>query len=158
MRRRLRAVRAARDRSMLELGALVFEMHRRDRHDARLVQSGVERVAGWDAEERALSAALGEAEPVAVSSPAPGECVACGVPLHTGARFCAACGAPAGPVAGGSHPVAAGSVTTTASVPGATVPSASPGNGDAGARARQAPDAPAGPSGAAPPADLAVER
>jgi len=58
MRRRLREVRSARDGRLLELGALVFELHRHERRDSKLLEAGVARVAALDDEERALATAL----------------------------------------------------------------------------------------------------
>jgi hypothetical protein len=101
MRRRLRVVRRSRDARLLELGALAYELNRRGRQDARLVEAAVERVQVLDAEERALVAALEGVELLSAPAAAAGvrECGTCRAPLHPGSRFCASCGAP---VAAGS--------------------------------------------------------
>lgn len=93
MRRRLRVVRRARDGRLLELGALVFELHRRERRDPRLLDQGVARVAALDVEERALAAALGTLSELPALAPAAG-CRTCGAALPESARFCVECGAP----------------------------------------------------------------
>lgn len=93
MRRRLRVVRRARDGRLLELGALVFELHRRERRDPKLLEEGVARVAALDVEERALAAALGTLSELPALASAAG-CRTCGAGLPEGARFCVECGAP----------------------------------------------------------------
>lgn len=93
MRRRLREVRRARDGRLLELGALVFELHRRERRDPKLLEQGVARVASLDVEERALATALGTLAELPALPPMVG-CQTCGAGLPGGARFCVECGAP----------------------------------------------------------------
>lgn len=111
MRRRLRAVRRDRDARLLELGALVFELRRRERDAPALVEVAVQRVQALDEEERALVAAVAGPEVVAASAASP-DCGSCHAPLPTGARFCPACG---GPVA-----------TSAAAAPAAGPPPAEP--------------------------------
>lgn len=94
MRRRLRILRRRREAMLLDLGALVLEMHRH----GRFLPDGVARRAaeavGTDAELRALSRALeaGDGNPDLVAAGVAGNCPACGA-LHTlGASFCSQCG------------------------------------------------------------------
>jgi hypothetical protein len=95
MRRRLHILRRRREAMLLDLGALVLEMHRH----GRFLPDGVARRAaeavGTDAELRALSRALeaGDGNPDLVAAGVAGNCPDCGA-LHTlGASFCSQCGA-----------------------------------------------------------------
>jgi len=95
MRRRLHILRRRREAMLLDLGALVLEMHRH----GRFLPDGVARRAaeavGADAELRALSRALetGDGNPDLIAAGVAGNCPQCGA-LHTlGAAFCSQCGA-----------------------------------------------------------------
>ncbi|HWH44633.1 MAG TPA: zinc ribbon domain-containing protein [Thermoleophilaceae bacterium] len=116
MRRRLRQLRRRREALLLELGALVFEMHRRGHSDDGLVKSRAEEIARLHEEEGGLGAALGERSTLleVVAAGIAGPCPACGTLLGTDDRFCSRCGtardagieAPSGP--NGSHAPGAG--------------------------------------------------
>ena len=120
MRRRLRAVRRDRDARLLELGALVFELRRRERDAPALVEVAVQRVQALDEEERALVAAVAGPEVVAANAASP-DCGSCHAPLPPGARFCPACG---GPVAAAA--AAATAAAAAAAAPAAGAPPAEP--------------------------------
>jgi zinc ribbon protein len=96
MRRRLRRLRRAREALLLELGALVFELHRRGRPDSQLVQRRVEELTAIEDEARGLAHALGEEHTLArvVAEGIAGACQRCGALLSRGDRFCSSCGAP----------------------------------------------------------------
>ncbi len=69
-RKRLREARRNRDAVLHELGALVMEMHRQQRHDASLVERKAREAIAADAEARSLAAALDWSEPLTdVSAP-----------------------------------------------------------------------------------------
>jgi hypothetical protein len=97
MRRRLREQRRMREALLMDLGALVFELHRHGRREPKLLQAKAAELSVVDAEVRALSEALdrdiGVVEIVAAGIA--GSCQACGMLLSTQASFCASCGAPA---------------------------------------------------------------
>jgi hypothetical protein len=94
MRRRLRTLRRRREAMLLDLGALVLEMHRHGRFLPDSLQRRAAEAVGADAEVRALSRALdaGDGSPDLVAAGVAGNCERCGA-LHTvGAAFCAQCG------------------------------------------------------------------
>ena len=102
MRRRLRQQRRMREALLLDLGALVFELHRQGRREPELLQAKAAELSAVDQEVRALSHAL-EAEGTLqelVSAGIAGSCANCGSLLSTDARYCSACGAPAMPAIG----------------------------------------------------------
>ena len=79
---------------LLDLGALVLEMHRHGRFLPDSLQRRAGEAVGTDAELRALSRALeaGDGDPDLVAAGISGNCERCGA-LHTiGASFCAQCG------------------------------------------------------------------
>src|SRR6188508_1016241 len=94
MRRRLRMLRRRREAMLLDLGALVLEMHRH----GRFLPDGVARRAaeavGTDAELRALARALeaGDGNPDLVAAGVAGNCERCGALHVLGAGFCSQCG------------------------------------------------------------------
>lgn len=98
MRKRLRAARARRDVALHELGALVMEMHRQDRHDPALVERKAREAIAVDSEARTLTGALDRGEPIASLQAAgvAGPCASCGNLLVGEDRFCSRCGAAAG--------------------------------------------------------------
>ncbi len=99
MRRRLRHQRAVREALLLDLGALVFELHRHGRREPDLLQAKAAEVTAVDNEVRALSEALDEDLGVVELTAAgiAGTCPACGSLMSTDDRFCAACGRGATP-------------------------------------------------------------
>jgi hypothetical protein len=58
MRRRLRERRRVRDEMLLDLGALVFELHKQDKRAPELLQRKAAELDEVDAEVRALEDAL----------------------------------------------------------------------------------------------------
>ena len=94
MRRRLRILRRRREAMLLDLGALVLEMHRHGRFLPDSLQRRAAEAVGTDAELRALSRSLeaGDGTPDLVSAGIAGNCERCGA-LHTiGSSFCSQCG------------------------------------------------------------------
>ena len=94
MRRRLRILRRRREATLLDLGALVLEMHRHGRFLPDSLQRRAAEAVGTDAEVRALSRSLeaGDGTPDLVAAGIAGNCDRCGA-LHTiGASFCSQCG------------------------------------------------------------------
>ena len=94
MRRRLRILRRRREAMLLDLGALVLEMHRHGRFLPDSLQRRAAEAVGTDAELRALSRSLeaGDGNPDLVAAGVAGNCGRCGA-LHTiGASFCSQCG------------------------------------------------------------------
>lgn len=94
MRRRLRILRRRREAMLLDLGALVLEMHRHGRFLPDSLQRRAAEAVGTDAEVRALSRSLeaGDGNPDLVAAGVAGNCGRCGA-LHTiGASFCSQCG------------------------------------------------------------------
>jgi hypothetical protein len=96
MRRRVRQLRRRREAMLLELGALAFEMHRRERREPELLERKAEEVRAVDDEERGLSAALAERSRLVelVAAGITGTCPACGTLVGTDARYCQSCGTP----------------------------------------------------------------
>ena len=105
MRRRLRQQRRMREALLLDLGALVFELHRQARREPELLQAKAAELTAVDQEVRALSHALDSGQPLheLVAAGIAGSCASCGSLLSTDARYCSACGAPAMPALGGEH-------------------------------------------------------
>lgn len=97
MRRRLREQRRMREALLMDLGALVFELHRHGRREPKLLQAKASELSAVDAEVRALSEALDRDLRVVeiVAAGIAGSCESCGMLLSTRASFCASCGAPA---------------------------------------------------------------
>ena len=94
MRRRLRILRRRREAMLLDLGALVLEMHRHGRFLPDSLQRRAAEAVGTDAELRALSRSLeaGDGTPDLVAAGIAGNCDRCGA-LHTiGSSFCSQCG------------------------------------------------------------------
>lgn len=147
MRRRLRHVARRREALLLELGALSFELHRRQRERPELVRHKVAALTALGSEAEALAGALATAVPLIQAPPsAPaGECAACAAALAPDSAFCGRCGTPARQPAPASGPPVAG--TPAHQTPAATVPPA------AGAPASQAGVA-SGPPAREVPAEL----
>jgi hypothetical protein len=94
MRRRLRILRRRREAMLLDLGALVLEMHRHGRFLPDSLQRRAAEAVGTDAELRALSRSLdaGDGNPDLVAAGVAGNCDRCGALHTTGASFCSQCG------------------------------------------------------------------
>ena len=102
MRRRLREQRRMREALLLDLGALVFELHRQGRREPELLQAKAAELSAVDQEVRALARALDSGQTLheLVATGIAGSCGNCGSLLSTDARYCSACGAPAVPALG----------------------------------------------------------
>ena len=125
MRRRLRRQRRMREALLLDLGALVFELHRQGRREPELLQAKAAELKAVDEEVRALADALeaGDGMMQLVAAGIAGSCENCGSLLSTDARYCAACGAAAlpaleasGAARGGLGPRASGLETAEQSL------------------------------------------
>ena len=79
---------------LLDLGALVLEMHRHGRFLPDSLQRRAAEAVGTDAELRSLSRALdaGDGTPDLVAAGIAGNCDRCGALYSTGAAFCSQCG------------------------------------------------------------------
>jgi hypothetical protein len=95
MRRRLRRLRRTREALLLELGAVVLELHRQNRRESELVQRKAEELRAIDDEARGLAHALEEEHTLAevVAAGVAGVCESCGALQSRGDRFCSRCGA-----------------------------------------------------------------
>src|SRR5919197_790519 len=98
MRRRLRRQQRVREALLLDLGALVYELHRQGRREPELLQAKAAELSAVDDEVRALGEALDERQPLAqlVAAGIAGSCETCGALLTSDARFCSSCGTPTG--------------------------------------------------------------
>jgi hypothetical protein len=98
MRRRLRQQQRVREALLLDLGALVYELHRQGRREPELLQAKAAELLAVDDEVRALGEALHERQPLAqlVAAGIAGSCPTCGALLTSDARFCSSCGSPTG--------------------------------------------------------------
>ena len=98
MRRRLRRQQRVREALLLDMGALVYELHRQGRREPELLQAKAAELSAVDDEVRALGDALQEREPLAqlVAAGIAGSCETCGALLTSDARFCSTCGTPTG--------------------------------------------------------------
>ena len=106
MRRRLRHQQRIREALLLDLGALVFELHRQGRREPELLQAKAAEVSAVDNEVRGLAAALESDAPIEMLAPGvAGTCGNCGALLSTEDRFCPNCGAPSEPALSGQEPV-----------------------------------------------------
>src|SRR3954452_21284190 len=107
MRRRLRRQQRVREALLLDLGALVYELHRQGRREPELLQAKAAELSAVDDEVRALGEALEERQPLAqlVAAGIAGSCGTCGALLTSDALFCSRCGTPTSPaLAGGPQP------------------------------------------------------
>ena len=106
LRRRLRHQQRIREALLLDLGALVFELHRQGRREPELLQAKAAEVRAVDTEVRALAEALGADPTVKMLSPGvETSCANCGTLLSGADRFCPNCGAPKDPaLAAGDEP------------------------------------------------------
>jgi hypothetical protein len=99
-----------REALLLDLGALVYELHRHSRREPELLQAKAAELTAVDQEVRGLAEALDADDSVLtlVAAGIAGSCESCGSLLSTDARYCGACGAPAVPAIGGPAPAPAG--------------------------------------------------
>jgi hypothetical protein len=95
MRRRLRRQQRVREALLLDLGALVYELHRQGRREPELLQAKAAELTAVDDEVRALADALGADRTVLqlVAAGVTGSCTNCGGLMTSDARFCSNCGA-----------------------------------------------------------------
>lgn len=104
MRRRLRTQKRIREALLLDLGALVYELHRQGRREPELLQAKAAELTAVDQEVRGLSEAL-DADMgmlAVVATGVAGTCENCGSLLSTDSRYCSACGSPAVPALPGN--------------------------------------------------------
>jgi hypothetical protein len=89
-----------REALLLDLGAIIFELHRQRRREPELLQAKAAELDAVDAEVRALSLALddGRELPELTASGLVATCTACGSLMGSSDRFCPHCGAAAGAV------------------------------------------------------------
>lgn len=105
MRRRLRSQKRMREALLLDLGALVYELHRQGRREPELLQAKAAELTAVDEEVRGLAEAL-DADLgmlAVVATGVAGSCEKCGSLLSTDSRYCSACGSPAVPALAGQH-------------------------------------------------------
>jgi hypothetical protein len=97
MRRRLRRQRRVREALLLDLGALVYELHRQGKRAPALLQEKAGELGAVDDEVRGLEEALGDGAGLEglLAMGIVGSCASCGALLNAGDGFCARCGAPA---------------------------------------------------------------
>ena len=97
MRRRLRRQRRVRDTLLLDLGALVYELHRQGRRAPALLQEKAGELTAVDDEVRGLQETLGNGRGLdaLLATGTLGSCAPCGALLNPDDRFCARCGAAA---------------------------------------------------------------
>src|SRR5213593_4106120 len=105
MRRRLRRQQRVREALLLDLGALVYELHRHGRREPELLQAKAAELTAVDEEVRALADALDADRTMLqlVAAGVAGSCRSCGALLTTDARFCSSCGTPTGPALSAEH-------------------------------------------------------
>jgi hypothetical protein len=104
MRRRLRHQQRIREALLLDLGALVFELHRQGRREPELLQAKAAEVSAVDNEVRALAEALETEATVEMLSPGvEAACANCGTLLSGEDRFCPSCGTPKDAALGGDE-------------------------------------------------------
>ncbi len=119
-RRRLRQLRRMREALLLELGALVFEMERRGRRDAGMLQVRVDRLRAIEEEASAHSAVLGDDRRMEelVAAGVAGECGNCGTLMSVADNFCPNCATPFSRRARrGAHPAGGDGVAGSATAP-----------------------------------------
>jgi hypothetical protein len=97
MRRRLRRQRRVREALLLDLGALVYELHRQGKRAPDLLQEKAGELTMVDEEVRGLEEALGDGAGLdgLMGTGIMGSCASCGALLNAGDAYCAHCGAPA---------------------------------------------------------------
>ena len=97
MRRRLRRQRRVREALLLDLGALVYELHRQGKRAPELLQEKASELTSVDDEVRGLEEALGDGAGLEglIATGIVGSCASCGGLLNEGDGYCARCGAAA---------------------------------------------------------------
>ncbi|MSX02337.1 MAG: zinc-ribbon domain-containing protein [Actinobacteria bacterium] len=93
LRRRLRYLRQVRELGYRDLGGLVFDQHRFERRDERLVEAKVLAIETLDREIRAIEEVLQLHTPYSeLFIPGVGACARCGTLHQSDANFCPNCG------------------------------------------------------------------
>jgi hypothetical protein len=102
LRRRLVRQERVREALLLELGAIIFELHRQGRREPELLRAKAADLADVDVEVRTLTKALGEGQslPELTARGLVAACTACGAIMGVRDRHCPNCGAAAGAPAG----------------------------------------------------------
>jgi hypothetical protein len=97
MRRRLRRQRRVREALLLDLGALVYELHRQGKRAPELLQEKASELTLVDDEVRGLEEALGDGAGLdgLMATGIVGSCASCGALLNARDSYCARCGAAA---------------------------------------------------------------
>lgn len=109
LRRRLRYLRRVRELGFRDLGGLVFDLDRFGRERPDLVRAKLDALRSIDGELRAIEVALDDARPYEeLREAGVSACATCGALHGSEARFCPACGTPAGTVPEQRTPVVEG--------------------------------------------------
>ena len=105
MRRRLDRQERVREALLLDLGAIIFELHRQERREPEVLQAKAAELVAIDDEVRAITEALGEGHglPELTATGLVATCTACGGIMGVRDRHCPSCGAAAGAEAGVDH-------------------------------------------------------
>jgi hypothetical protein len=95
-----------REALLLDLGAIIFELHRQERREPEVLQAKAAELVEIDDEVRAITAALGEGHglPQLTASGLVATCTACGGIMGVRDRHCPSCGAAAGAEDGAGRP------------------------------------------------------
>jgi RNA polymerase subunit RPABC4/transcription elongation factor Spt4 len=98
LRRRLDRQERMREALLLDLGAIIFELHRQQRREPELLQEKAAELAEVDDELRAIAEALEEGHglPRLTARGLVTTCTSCNSLMGTRDRFCPSCGAAAG--------------------------------------------------------------
>jgi hypothetical protein len=98
LRRRLDRQERVREALLLDLGAIIFELHRQERREPEVLQAKAAALVEVDDEVRAITAALGEGHglPELTATGLVATCTACGGIMGIRDRHCPSCGAAAG--------------------------------------------------------------
>jgi hypothetical protein len=98
LRRRLGRQERVREALLLDLGAIIFELHRQERREPEVLQAKAAELVAIDDEVRAITEALGEGHglPQLTASGLVATCTACGGIMGVRDRHCPSCGAAAG--------------------------------------------------------------
>jgi hypothetical protein len=105
LRRRLDRQERIREALLLDLGAIIFELHRQERREPEVLQAKAAELVAIDDEVRAITEALGEGHglPQLTASGLVATCTACGGIMGVRDRHCPSCGAAAGAESGDGH-------------------------------------------------------